>query len=368
VRVLALNLGSSSVKAGLFDARRPALREVGRGKAELRGEGELEQALVRLVENLRLGDGPVDVVGHRVVHGGERLVAPVWVDAAVLEEIQALSRLAPLHQPMAVRGIRFAQARFPVSTQVAVFDTAFHARRPLASRRYALPEALTRHFGLVRYGFHGIAHASLVEGLAALSRRRPEEITAVALQLGHGCSACAVREGISIETSMGFTPLEGLVMATRAGDVDPGVLLHVLRGGFALDALDALLQRGSGLLGLAGSADMREVLRAEEAGDERARLAVELFVRRIVMVVGAYLTLLEGRGELVFGGGIGENAPSVRARIAAALRAWGVELDPVQNTGGAPGRISSGASRPVWVVPTDEERLIARSAAELVGP
>jgi acetate kinase len=250
---------------------------------------------------------------------------------------------------------------------VAVFDTAFHQQRPEPSRRYALPDDLSRQFELWRYGFHGTAHASLVDGVAALEGSTPSDVTAVVLQLGRGCSACAVERGVSIETSMGFTPLEGLMMGTRSGDVDPGLVLYLLRRGRTPNEVEELLERRSGLAGVGGSADMRELLAAEAGGDPRATLAVALFVRRIVMTAGAYLTLLDGNGAIVFGGGIGENAPEIRARVATGLAAWDVHLDPARNAAGAPGRVSADGARPTYVIRTDEELVIARAVCSVVG-
>jgi acetate kinase len=222
---------------------------------------------------------------------------------------------------------------------------------------------------LVRYGFHGIAHESLVRSLAEAERKPTTEVTAVTLQLGGGCSACAVAAGRSVETSMGFSPLEGLVMATRSGDVDPSVVLALIDGGRTPAEVRDLLSRRSGLVGLAGDADMRHVLAAEAAGQEPARVAVALFVRRVVMRVGAYLTLLGGRGSLVFGGGIGTHSAEVRRRVADGLAAWDVALDPERNLEPAvEGLIARPGTRPVYVFETDEERLVARETYDrLIG-
>jgi len=295
-------------------------------------------------------------------------VEPARIDAAVERAIDSLGCLAPLHNPLALEGFRVARERFPGRPMVAVFDTAFHANRPSESLRYPLPWEVCDSLDLFRYGFHGIAHASLAEALASAEGVHDGGVTAVTLQLGAGCSACAVEQGRSIETSMGFSPLGGLPMATRSGDLDPGVVLGLLRQGYGVEELEDLLTRGSGLRGMTGASDMRDVLRAEEAGDERAAVAVALFARRVVALVGAYFTLLEGHGALVFGGGIGTHSAEIRARVAAGLRAWNVDLDPDRNSSGAPGRISRDGTRPVYALETDEERLIARSARALVEP
>jgi len=288
---------------------------------------------------------------------------PCRIDAGVESVIEELADLAPAHNPAALEGIRAAREVYPDLPEVGVFDTTFHAGRGPESYRYALPEDVTAEPGYRRYGFHGIAHASLVESLARARGSEPGRTDAVTLQLGSGCSACAVRNGESVETSMGFTPEEGLVMATRCGDVGPGVIVEMFREGRSADDVEALLNERSGLLGVGGSADMRVLLEREARGDEDAGLAVRMFVHRVVERVGSYWTLLEGRGALVFGGGIGTNSAEIRERVADGLRAWDVRLDPERNRAGEPGRISAEGSRPVYAFRTDEARLIAREAA-----
>lgn len=371
MRIAVLNVGTGTVKAALVEATARRARVLASETATRRdgggGDGAdegLEPAFAAALAPL--AGERVDAVAHRVVHGGVEFREPVIVDAAVEQALEKLVPLAPLHNPPALAGLRLARRRFPDRTEVAVFDTAFHADRPRASRLYALPWDLAQAQTLYRFGFHGIAHASLVEGLAREDGRSPREVDAVTLQLGAGCSACAVVDGRSVETSMGFTPLEGLPMATRSGDVDAGVVLHLLRRGRSVDEVERLLNRDSGLRGLAGSDDLREVLEAEARGEERAAVAVELFVRRIVATVGAYWTLIGGRGSLVFGGGIGTNSAEIRRRVAEGLGAWNVALDPERNASGAPGRISAPGSRPVWALRTEEEPLIARAAAALL--
>lgn len=366
MRVLVLNGGSSTVKAAIAEVDGGRVEIVAHRTLEQRAGAGPEAAFEEAIEAVTAGTARIDAVGHRVVHGGTRFSGPVAIDAAVEGAIESLAPLAPLHNPVALAGIRVARARFGDAPMVAVFDTAFHHQRPIASRRYALPTDLTETLGLWRYGFHGIAHASLVEAIAALEGTTPERVTAVTLQLGRGSSACAVRRGASIETSMGFTPLEGLAMGTRSGDVDPALVLYLLRHGRTVDEVDELLERRSGLFGVGGSADMRELLLAEARGDRGAALAIEIFVRRIVMTVGAYLTLLQGEGALVFGGGIGENAAAIRSRVALGLAAWGVAIDPALNAKGTPGRISGRGSRPVYVAHTDEETVIARAVRRLL--
>jgi len=361
MRIAVLNAGSATVKAALVevDAGRAALE--GRHAEDVGPEGDLRGAFHRALEAVGAEPGGVDAVGHRVVHGGARFTDPVAIDAVVEEALEALAPLAPLHNPPALEGVRVARERLPDAPAVAVFDTAFHAGRGPASFRYALPWKLADELGLYRYGFHGIAHAALAEALAEAEGIPRSEIHAVTLQLGAGCSACAVEGGRSVETSMGFSPLEGLCMATRCGDLGPGVVLELWRRGRSREEVEELLTRRSGLRGLAGSGDLREVLRAEEAGDARAAAAVALFVRRIVATAGAYLTLLGGRGALVFGGGIGAGSAEIRERVGRGLAAWDVALDPDRNAAGAPGRLSREGTRPVYAFETDEEQPIARA-------
>lgn len=365
MRIVVVNVGSASAKAAAFEVTPGAETEVARWSREIPARSSHAEAVESILA--QIGTDPVDAVGHRVVHGGTHFTAPTLIDDGVEAVIDDLSRLAPQHNPPALAAIRATRTRLPGTPMVAVFDTAFHASRAPESMRYALPWQRADEVGLVRFGFHGVAHASLLDALAAARGRRPETLHAVTLQLGAGCSACAIERGRSVETSMGFSPLEGLAMATRSGDVDPIVVFELMRRGEAPDAVERLLTRESGLLGLSGHADMRALLAAEEAGDERARVAVALFVRRIVMSTGAYLTLLGGEGALVFGGGIGARSPEIRRRVASGLSAWNVRLDEALNAAGEPGLLSPPDARPVYAFETDEERRIARCVFELLG-
>ena len=368
VRVLVLNVGSASLKAARFVVEDGAAQPRWRGSL-LREPGTpvAETAATLLADPGALGDG-VDAIGHRVVHGGRRFVEPVCLDADVRAALAALGALAPLHNPPALEAIDALTARLPDLPAVAVFDTAFHARRPPEARLYPLPATVREAFGLDAFGFHGLAHEALTRAVADAEGVEVDAVDAVTLQLGSGCSGCAVRAGRSVETSMGFSPLGGLPMATRSGDLDPGVVLALLREGHDAASLETLLSRESGLLGLGGSGDVRELLAREAAGDEAAATALALFVRRIVLLAGAYFTLLEGRGALVFGGGIGTHSAELRARICAGLGSWNVRLDPARNAAGAPGRLSEDGARPVHVFETEEESLVARrTAATLAG-
>jgi acetate kinase len=360
-RVAVCNAGSATLKLAVMRV------DDGTVRAERRRHDEWPASGARgLAEALAGLGGPFDAVGHRVVHGGSAFEQPVEIDDAVIAAIERLTPLAPVHNARALALIRAAREAMPDTPGYAVFDTAFHAGRSDASMCYALPAGFAERFGFRRYGFHGLAHASLLASLAETLGQPPAAITAVTLQLGSGCSACAIAGGRSVETSMGFTPLEGLVMPSRSGDIDPAIVVQLIRAGYGADEVERLLTEESGLKGLSGSADVRDLIEAEAAGDARAALALRVFARRAVMIVGAYLTLLAGRGSIVFGGGIGRNSPVLRERIAAGLSAWGVGLDPALNTANAPGRISAPGCRDVFVLETDEERIIAREVAELL--
>lgn len=357
MRIAVVNTGSATLKLAQFEAGRDGLHERSSDSHEWRSRGEMEGTIKHALRGI--GEPP-DLLGHRVVHGGSRFTDPVLIDGKVEAALEELVSLAPLHNGPALIAIRVARRVFPDTPSVAFFDTAFHAERAEESMRYALPREWKEEFGFLRFGFHGIAHASLAQSYAQAIAKPVTGVSAVTLQLGAGCSACAVRNGRSIETSMGYTPLEGLVMATRSGDIDPAIVLELARAGYTPDEIDEQLNRRSGLLGVAGSSDMREVLAAERRGLAAARLALQLFVYRLVLTIGAYLTLLRGEGAIVFGGGIGEHAPEIRARVAGGLTAWNVTLDGARNRENGPGRISAEQSRPVYVFETREEEMIAR--------
>jgi acetate kinase len=302
-------------------------------------------------------------VGHRVVHGGDDFSAPARLDDRVIERLEALSPLAPLHNPLALAVIRAAAARLgPGVPMVGVFDTAFHHDIPEHARRYALPERWVRTHAIRRYGFHGLAHRYLYERCVALSPAAPPRRT-ITLQLGNGCSVAAIRDGRCVDTSMGFTPLEGLVMSSRCGDVDPGVLVHLMEQGVSPEALRHGLNHESGLLGLSGlSSDMRELLHAEATGHAGAHLAIEAFCYRARQYVGAYAAALEGVDAVAFGGGIGEHASDIRARICAGMDWCGIRLDADANDAavGHEAHISATGGASVYVVPVNEELVIAR--------
>ncbi|MBI4538507.1 MAG: acetate kinase [Gemmatimonadetes bacterium] len=407
MNVLVLNVGSSTLKFELVrtDAERMAEdrdERLARGSVEHIGgeavlelaagghEPRLETASIRDVRaavewllrwiaapdsGVDIGSvGEIDAVGHRVVHGGEEFRHSVRIDEDVLRRIENLIKLAPLHNPYNLRGIQAAgQALGPAVPQVAAFDTAFHQTLPERAYLYAIPYSLYRRYGIRRYGFHGTSHRYVAWRYRRLTGAPREQVRLVTLHLGNGCSACAIAGGVSVDTSMGFTPLEGLVMGTRSGDVDPAILEFIAeKEGMALRDVEALLNKQAGLLGISGlTHDMRELLaEAREHHDRRARLAIDVFCYRVRKYIGAYLAALGGADAVVFTGGIGQNAPEIRARVLEGLGAFGLELDPEANAamvGEERGPITRATSRlAAWVIPTDEELLIARDTVRLV--
>ncbi|WP_210506382.1 acetate/propionate family kinase [Naasia sp. SYSU D00057] len=315
--------------------------------------------------------GLVTAVGHRVVHGGARFFAPTLVTPQVEKDIDELAEYAPLHNPANLAGIRAALAAFPDVPHVAIFDTAFHQTMPPEAYTYAIDAAVAEKYRIRRYGFHGTSHKYVSEKAAAFLGTPLEETRTIVLHLGNGASACAVRGGESVDTSMGFTPLQGLVMGTRSGDLDPAVVFQLARfGGLGLDELDDLLNRRSGLKGLTGSADLRDVRRNADAGDEAAQVALDVYCHRIKHYVGAYLAVLGGADAIVFTAGVGENSPLIRERSLAGLEGLGIEIDAERNASAERGerRISTDASRTaVLVLPTNEELEIARQTVSALA-
>jgi acetate kinase len=315
---------------------------------------------------------PFDAVGHRVVHGGDVFVSPVLLDDRVIARLEELNELAPLHNPAAIEGIRAAQEILgPATPSVAVFDTAFHHTISAAAATYAIPHELSLKHRIRRYGFHGLAHQSSLARYAEVTGTPIEKSTIVTLHLGNGCSACAIRHGASFDTSMGFTPLEGLMMGTRSGDLDPSIFAYLARReGVSAQEVETWLNKRSGLLGVSElSNDMRE-LTAAYNDNPRARLAIDMFCYRARKYVGAYLAALGGAQAVVFSGGIGENDPLVRAMICTGMEWCGLELDPAANASvvGRDGMIAAADSvMKVFVFRTDEEMIIAREAARLIG-
>lgn len=376
MRVLVLNAGSSSVKFELFDMTGPATLVEGtveRIGDSASGVPDHVAAFARIAGELADGgitDADLDAIGHRVVHGGDRFHAPAIIDDDVVMEIRTLVPLAPLHNPANLEGVAAARAQFPTTPHVAVFDTAFHATMPAPARRYAIPEHTEREHGIRRYGFHGSSYQYITRRAAALLGKSVAETNLIALHLGNGASACAIENGSSVETSMGFTPLEGLVMGTRSGDIDAAAVLHLQRhAGLSVDEVDTLLNRESGLRGLCGDSDMRAVCKRAADGDARADEAIALYCHRIRKYIGAFYAVLPRVDALVFAAGIGEHRPEIRRRICEGLAHLGIVTDAEKNAAavGEDGFIDAPEARVrLLVVRTDEAMEIATQAAALV--
>jgi acetate kinase len=364
-RVLVVNAGSSSLKLSLLGAEDEIIaeRELAAPRAEV-SPGELRRALDET------GLGNADVVGHRIVHGGERFREAVVIDADVESALRDLVALAPLHQPKSLAALDAVSKALPGVPAVACFDTAFHATLPVAARTYAVPDSWRQRWGVRRYGFHGLSHAWVARRVPEMLRIDDDGLRIVSCHLGAGASLCAIQRGRSIDTTMGFTPLEGLVMATRSGNVDPGLVLWLLERG-ELDAreLSHALEHQSGLLGLAGTADMREVLARAGAGDEAARAALEVYVHRLRAEIAAMTAALGGLDVLAFTGGVGEHASEVRARAAAGLGFLGVAFDDQANAAAAGDAevTAAGASVRTVVIRAREDLEIARQTRAVTG-
>jgi acetate kinase len=381
--VLVINSGSSSLKFQVRDVaagsiltegliERIGMSNGGQGDGEVVGPADHAEALEQVDAAIHgvLGDRQLDAVGHRVVHGGERFGEPVLIDNEITRAIERLNPLAPLHNPANVLGIRAITKKWPDMPQVAVFDTAFHRSLPEHAWRYAVPDELYTNHGIRRYGFHGTSHEYVTRQAAALLELPVEEFDGVIAHLGNGASVTAIRGGRSVDTSMGFTPLEGLVMGTRSGDLDPSILVFLARHGWNAEDLDTMLNRESGLRGLAGNNDMRSVVEAAEAGDSRAATALAVTSYRLAKYIGGYHVAVGGAMALVFTAGIGENSHQFRGLVGERLSALGIELDAGLNSQRSkePRVISTDASQiPVLVVPTDEERAIAEATAAVVS-
>jgi len=396
--ILVINAGSSSLKFALFDegsaetlasglidwvpGRAQAAISVSiRGGVEDRFEAEVPDydsavaIALKLLEEKGLisnaGPTAISAVGHRVVHGGALFRSSVVIDNEVKEAVSGLETLAPLHNRPAIDALSAIEKALLGVPQVAVFDTAFYAPMPLKAVVYPLPYEWYSELGVRRYGFHGISHAWAAERAAELAGRRPQEIRVISCHLGNGCSATAVFRGTPVATTMGFTPMEGLMMGTRSGSVDPGILIHMLkRGGLDAGRLDSVLNHGSGLLGVSGvSSDFREVESAALKGNERAGLALDIYAGRIREAVGALAVTMGGVDSLVFTAGVGENSPRLRSSVCDGLECLGLKLDPRLNAECRPDVDISATGSPsqILVVRAREELLIARETARLTS-
>lgn len=400
MKILVINTGSSSIKYKLFDVEQRKL--MASGVAEKIGEetGMLthqsaspngdwketihesripdhDEGLKRIVDLLvdpRNGviknTSEISAIGHRVVHGGERFHAPAVIDEGVIAAIQEHIPLAPLHNPANLVGIRVAKKMFPASVQVAVFDTAFHQTLPMEAFVYAVPLELYEEHKVRRYGFHGTSHAYVAERAAAYLGRDLETINLITLHLGNGASMAAIRKGKCVDTTMGMTPLAGLVMGTRSGDVDPALPFFLAANlGMSIKEIDDLLNKESGLKGICGTNDMREVVENMERGDKRAELALHLYTYRIKKYIGAYVAVLGSLDALVFTAGVGENSAYIREQCCQGLEKLGIRVDPERNR--QPGAEIRGISPPesevrVLVIPTNEELRIAQETKKVM--
>jgi len=396
MKVLVINAGSSSVKYYLYDM--PNAEVLVRGSIERIGEenselthffadechreqaqvGNVEGAMDMILDTLVRKDvgalenlSQIGGVGHRVVHGGEEFTGSVIVDEKVIASIEKFADLAPLHNPPNLAGIRAVQRKIPDVPQVACFDTAFHSTIPKVAYMYALPYELYEKHHIRRYGFHGVSHRYVARRAAALMGREKYDINVITCHLGNGCSITAVKNGRSVDTSMGFTPLEGVPMGTRSGDLDPAILFYLGDKGYDVKKLKTLCNKESGLIGISGASnDIRNLIDLAEEGHERAKLAIDVFCYRIKKYIGAYAAVLGTVDAVVFTGGIGENAVHLRSQICSDLTQIGIDLDPATNaeTVATETEISCDDSRvTVFVVPTNEQAAIAHDTYELTG-
>lgn len=396
MKVFVVNCGSSSIKYKLFDMTDESvlaggtLERVGGEDSSLThrvGQARHEAAVAApdhragmkaILDVLVAPDtgvvgsvDAIDAVGHRVVHGGEKVSRPARVDESLIGVIKEQFAVSPLHNPPNLAGIEAAREAMPDTPNVAVFDTAFFATMPPKAYRYAVPESWYVEHGVRRYGFHGTSHRYVTARTAELLGKPVDEVHLITTHLGNGCSMTAVAEGKAVDHSMGMTPLEGLIMGTRSGDIDPAVVHYMVSRGLSVEEINTTLNKKSGLLGLSGlSNDMRDLLEAWSQGNEKAQLAVEAFVHRVVKYVGSFRALLPAVDAAVLTGGIGENSVPVREMICRALASLGARFDPARNeatVGGKAGPVTADESAlPVWVVPTDEERMIARDTRAVV--
>ena len=394
MKVLVINAGSSSVKYHLYQM--PQARIIATGLVEKIGEedselshfyrgmtytvpakvedvGEAMEIVLQTLISDKVGVlqeiSEIGAVGHRVVHGGEEFTGSVIINENVIASIEKFADLAPLHNPPNLAGIRAAQRHLPHATQVACFDTAFHATIPKVAYMYALPYELYEKYGIRRYGFHGISHRYVARRAAALMGRGKYEINAITCHLGNGCSITAVKNGHSVDTSMGLTPLEGVPMGTRSGDLDPAIIFFLEEKGYDVETLNALCNKQSGLLGLSGvSNDMRDLEESASKGHERAKLAIDVFCYRIKKYIGAYAAILDTVDAVVFTGGIGENSVFMREKICNAVTQIGVRLDLAANKDAIAKEAEVSAQNSevkVFVIPTNEQAAIANDTYEL---
>lgn len=396
MKILVVNCGSSSLKYQLFDMEKEEV--IGKGTVErigtppsylvysinaekIRKEVSADnhtEAFKVVIDALLNGDKSVissideiSAVGHRIVHGGERFKEPTIIDEEVIAEIEKNNELAPLHNPAGLSGIRASIEVLSSVPQIAVFDTSFYLKMPRYAYLYAIPMRFYRDYRIRRYGFHGTSHYYVAQRVAELVGKPIEELKIITCHLGNGCSISAVKGGRSVDTSMGFTPLEGLIMGTRSGDLDPAIPLYLMRNlNYTAEDVDNILNKESGLLGISEfSNDMRDVMKAAEEGNQNAKLAMEMFCYRIKKYIGSYAAIMNGLDVLVFTAGIGENEPEIRAIVCQDMDYLGINIDLQRNNfKGQEREISTPNSKvKVWVIPTNEELVIARETARLIS-
>ncbi len=395
MKVLVINAGSSSIKYQLYTM--PQADVLAKGSVEKIGEeasklsqtcgentitkeghvADHEEAMAMILSALVGDKGAIESlsdiksVGHRVVHGGEEFTGSTLIDDAVIASVEKFCDLAPLHNPHNLVGIRAAMHKLPDAKQVACFDTAFHATIPEVAYMYALPHELYEKYRIRRYGFHGTSHRYVARRAAKLLNKGKYDVNVITVHLGNGCSMTAVSKGRSVDTSMGLTPLEGLVMGTRTGDFDPAILFYLTDKGYDIKQLNTLCNKKSGLLGISGkSNDMRNLGKLAAKGDERAQLAIDIFCYRVRKYIGMYAAVLDGVDAVVFTGGIGENSPEVRAKICGGMTSLGIDVDGNKNQGtfSREGDVSTNASQAaVLVIPTNEEQAIAKDTYAIVS-
>lgn len=388
MNILTLNAGSSSIKYKIYELKTKTLNPLISGLIEGIGEAEStwhhnhalketthlqlknhEEAFFALAKKLKLElqDYPIQGVGHRVVHGGSQYYLPTIINQEVLADIQALSVLAPIHNPINVLGIQFALKHFPEAKQVAIFDNGFHHSMPPHVHRYAINSEVADRYLIRRYGFHGINHEYVARQAAIFLKKPLNHCNFISLHLGNGASACLIKNGESFDTSMGMTPLAGLVMGTRCGDIDPAIVLYLQQQGLTSSEVDLLLNKQSGLKGLAKENDMRKLIARTKENDKAASLAIEIYVYAIQKTIGAYYSQLPKLDALIFTGGVGENAALIRERILLALIHLGFELDLKLNNlqTDKSCHLISNLGTPVLVIRGDEEALMAQKVAEV---
>lgn len=377
MKILVLNAGSSSLKFSLFDGSPLQLMKHGliehlgesiEGKVKTHGDAlrEIEGTLQEAELATHLGD--CDAVGHRVVHGGELFSEPTEINDIVIKQIATLTQLAPLHNPANLLPIKFLAKTYPNLKQVAVFDTAFHQTLPDYAFHYAIPNSLYQEHQIRRYGFHGTSHKYISHQMASVMELPDDEVHLISMHLGNGASICAIEHGESIDTSMGFTPLEGLVMGTRSGDCDPAIALYLIKQlGYSAEEVDEIFNKHSGLKGLCGESDMREVIDLASSDDPDAQLALDLFTYRINKIAGSYLAIMDELDALVFTGGIGEHSALIREMVLTNFSSrFGIEIDFEANdlAQGVTCITTPESEIQAWVIPTDEELEIAQQVIE----